>query len=326
LVFYIPVFFLLWVAGTNVHSVMNHTHTQQNSLWTRILPNTIPGIKPGEKYSNVCFVTNRSLQKSVWIIISMPYMVWKEMLSKSVVIFDRDSADLLFPISFWTFLFLFYFDFYIHFLIFWMAGTNVTFVAAHTQPKVLCKTISVSTMASSNVNFVTNHTLQNCYCNFISIPNIDRTKILCKSVVVFTANLLISLILILFQLYWFLFLLYWFLHTPFYWFDRGLITDFIRYLFLKLPITRGVIRKLRWQVFCLLWPPTPLSWHFTLWMLTNKDWFPKYALWKSRLSTLLHSMLRQDLNETSKIREITFWKCRLSFYWLLIQILPQHAM
>ena len=156
-----------------------------------------------------------------------------------------------------------------------MAGTNVTFVAAHMQPKVLCKTISVSTMARSNVNFVTNHMLQNCYCNFISIPNIDRNKILCKSVVVFTANLLISLILILFQLYWFLFLLYWFLHTPFYWFDRGLITAFIRYIFLKLPITRGVIRKLRWQVFCLLWPPTP--WHFTLWTLTNKDWFLKFA-------------------------------------------------
>ena len=120
-----------------------------------------------------------------------------------------------------------------------MAGTNVTFVGAHMQPKVLCKTILVSTMARSNVNFVTNHTLQNCYCNFISIPNIDRNKILCKSVVVFTANLLISLILILFQLYWFLFLLYWFLHTPFYWFDRGLITAFIRYIFLKLPITRG---------------------------------------------------------------------------------------
>ena len=69
-----------------------------------------------------------------------------------------------------------------------MAGTNVTFVAAHTQPKVLCKTISVSTMASSNVNSVTNHTLQNCYCNFISIPNIDRNKLLCKSVVVFDHN------------------------------------------------------------------------------------------------------------------------------------------
>ena len=201
MVFYIPVFFLLWVAGTNVHSVMNHTHTQQKSLWTRILPNTIPGIKPGGKYSNVCFVTNHSLQKSVWIIISMPYMVWKEMLSKSVVIFDRHSADLLFPISFWTFLFLFYFDFYIHFLIFWMAGTNVTFVAAHTQPKVLCKTISVSTMASSNVNFVTNHTLQNCYCNFISIPNTDRNKILCKSEVFFDRNLLIYFFQFLFWLF-----------------------------------------------------------------------------------------------------------------------------
>ena len=119
LVFYIPVFFLLWVAGTNVHSVMNHTHTQMNSLWTRILPNTILGIKPGGKYSNVCFVTNHSLQKSVWIIISMPFMVREEMLSKSVVIFDRDPANwfaffqfllnfsipflfkLLWPIYFW---------------------------------------------------------------------------------------------------------------------------------------------------------------------------------------------------------------------------------
>ena len=99
-------FFLLWVAGTYVDSVTDHT--QQNSLWTCILPNTIPGIKPGEKYSNVNFVTNHTLQKSVWIIISMPYMVRNEMLSKSVVIFDRDPADLLFPISIWTFLSLFY--------------------------------------------------------------------------------------------------------------------------------------------------------------------------------------------------------------------------
>ena len=109
LVFYI-LFFLLWVAGTNVHSVMNHT--QQTCLWTCILTNTIPGIKPGGKYSNVCFVTNHSLQKSVWIIISMPYMVRKEMLSKSVVIFDRETADLLF----FQFLFELFFPFSIPFL------------------------------------------------------------------------------------------------------------------------------------------------------------------------------------------------------------------
>ena len=121
LVFYIPVFFLLWVAGTIVHSVMNHTHTQMNSLWTRILPNTILGIKPGEKYSNVCFVTNHSLQKSVWIIISMPYMVREEMLSKSVVIFDRDPANWFaffqFLLNFSIpFLFLFYLSFYDRFI------------------------------------------------------------------------------------------------------------------------------------------------------------------------------------------------------------------
>ena len=117
LVFYI-LFFLLWVAGTNVHSVMNHT--QQTCLWTCILTNTIPGIKPGGKYSNVCFVTNHSLQKSVWIIISMPYMVRKEMLSKSVVIFDRETADLLFSNFYLNFSFpflsLFYLSFYDRFI------------------------------------------------------------------------------------------------------------------------------------------------------------------------------------------------------------------
>ena len=119
--FYILFFFLLWVAGTNVHSVMNHTHTQMNSLWTRILPNTILGIKPGEKYSNVCFVTNHSLQRSVWIIISMPFMVREEMLSKSVVIFDRDPANWFaffqFLLNFSIpFLFLFYLSFYDRFI------------------------------------------------------------------------------------------------------------------------------------------------------------------------------------------------------------------
>ena len=57
------------------------------------------GIKPGRTYSNVNFVTDHTLQKIVGIIISMPNIGRNEMLSKSVGVFDRDSTDLLFPIS-----------------------------------------------------------------------------------------------------------------------------------------------------------------------------------------------------------------------------------
>ena len=57
------------------------------------------GIKPGRTNSNVNFVTDHTLQKIVGIIISMPSIGRNEMLSKSVVVFDRDSTDMLFPIS-----------------------------------------------------------------------------------------------------------------------------------------------------------------------------------------------------------------------------------
>ena len=82
------------MAGTNVTFVA--LHTQQNNLWNCILPTPMSGIKPVRTYSNVNFVTNHTLQKIVWIIISMPSIGRNEMLSKSVVDFDRNSADLLF--------------------------------------------------------------------------------------------------------------------------------------------------------------------------------------------------------------------------------------
>ena len=57
-------------------------------------------IEPGG-YSNVNFVTKHTLQKIVWIIISMPSIGRNEMLSKSVVVFDRDSTDLDFYVLFY---------------------------------------------------------------------------------------------------------------------------------------------------------------------------------------------------------------------------------
>ena len=163
--FYI-LFLIFWVAGTYVNSVALHTH--QINLWNCILPTPMSGIKPVRTYSNVNFVTDHTLQKIVWIIISMPNIGRNEMLSKSVVVFDRDSNYLLFPISIsiWTFLSLFYFDFYfILFLIFWMEGTNVSLVVVHTLPKILWEPISVPTIgweakknSGINVDFVTDHT------------------------------------------------------------------------------------------------------------------------------------------------------------------------
>ena len=145
-----------------------------------------------KNYSNVNFVTNPTRQKILWRLISVPTIGRNKSLCKSVEVFDYHPADIFFSNFFLNFSipFLFWLSYYFSrvsliFLIFWMAGTNVIFVAIHTKPKVLCKTISVATMANSNVNSVMNHTLQNCIWIFISIPNIHRNKILSKSVVVF---------------------------------------------------------------------------------------------------------------------------------------------